>query len=163
MGRNVIDLTGQQFGRLTVIERDPVRTKSKMSKWKCQCDCGNTVSVLSDSLRKGRTKSCGCLSRESAANIYKIDGTQVTKLIPREKLASNNTSGKRGVSWNKQNNVWEAYIKFKGIKYHLGISKDFEKAAQLRDEAEELIYGDFLGWYAETHPEEWKRLDKKHK
>ena len=63
MGR-FIDLTGQVFGRLTVIERDKSVDSDKGAYWICQCECGNIVSVKSYSLRSGATKSCGCLKRK---------------------------------------------------------------------------------------------------
>ena len=63
-----IDLTGQRFGRLTVVERAK-NTKSKKVRWICQCKCGNVVVVLGDSLRTGKSKSCGCLQKEIAAMI----------------------------------------------------------------------------------------------
>ena len=53
------DLTGQRFGRLTVIER--AENKGEEACWKCRCDCNNEVFVRGSSLRKGTTKSCGCL------------------------------------------------------------------------------------------------------
>ena len=56
---SLIDLTGQTFGRLKVLRRDETAPGSRI-KWICQCKCGNTVSVLSSSLRNGKTKSCGC-------------------------------------------------------------------------------------------------------
>lgn len=59
----LIDLTGQRFGMLTVLQRDTTSREGK-ARWICQCDCGNTVSVLSDSLRNGHTKSCGCAQFE---------------------------------------------------------------------------------------------------
>ena len=55
----LIDLTGMTFGKLTVIERDKTVPR-KPTKWICACECGNTVSVLSTSLRSGSTTSCGC-------------------------------------------------------------------------------------------------------
>lgn len=68
MGK-AIDLTGQRFGRLTVIERDfqyPIEhnLKGGHSYWKCKCDCGNTTTVESYNLRKEKTQSCGCLQKE---------------------------------------------------------------------------------------------------
>ena len=66
MGK-LIDLTGQRFGHLTVIERgDDYISPSGIPtpKWKCQCDCGNIVDVESRSLRYGKTKSCGCSKGE---------------------------------------------------------------------------------------------------
>jgi hypothetical protein len=56
------DLTGQRFGRLVVINRD---TSRKGVYWNCQCDCGNTTSVRSNSLTMGKTKSCGCYWSET--------------------------------------------------------------------------------------------------
>lgn len=57
-----IDLTGQQFGYLTVIEREPKSlTKSKGAvMWRCKCSCGKETVVRSRSLRNGDTRSCGC-------------------------------------------------------------------------------------------------------
>ena len=60
----LVDLTGQRFGRLTVIERSEKTTKSCRVYWKCICDCGNETIVLKDNLRGRKTKSCGCLSKE---------------------------------------------------------------------------------------------------
>jgi len=59
-----VDLTGQRFGRLTVIKR--VENNGKKVMWLCRCDCGNETTVFSGCLRAGHTKSCGCL------NIYRI-------------------------------------------------------------------------------------------
>ena len=57
-----IDLTGQKFGRLTVIERAE-NAKDRHSQWLCRCDCGKTLIVRGKSIRSGDTKSCGCYSR----------------------------------------------------------------------------------------------------
>jgi len=57
------DLTGQKFGRLTVIERAE-NIPSGKTWWLCQCKCGNQTIVRSDSLKGGVTKSCGCLHKE---------------------------------------------------------------------------------------------------
>lgn len=65
MGRKLIDLSGQKFGRLLVIEQIPTSSGSGGSKWLCKCDCGNEIIVYGANLRKGFTKSCGCL-RSSA-------------------------------------------------------------------------------------------------
>ena len=57
------DLTGQKFGRLTVIERD-MNDLAKRSKWICRCDCGNICSVYGCHLKSGQTTSCGCYASE---------------------------------------------------------------------------------------------------
>ena len=58
-----IDLTGQKFGRLTVIKK--LDKRGNEWYWQCQCDCGNLHEVRGSSLRSGVTKSCGCLKKES--------------------------------------------------------------------------------------------------
>lgn len=68
------NLTGQKFGRLTVLYELPERKNGKI-QWRCRCDCGNEKDVLSTSLTSGHTQSCGCLQKEktSAANKRNID------------------------------------------------------------------------------------------
>lgn len=56
------DLTGQRFGRLTVIGVDDRNTRK--TYFYCQCDCGNVKSVRSDSLVCGAIRSCGCMKKE---------------------------------------------------------------------------------------------------
>lgn len=64
----LIDLTGQKFGRLTVIERAIwEESDNRCAKWLCQCQCGQTKVVSSVHLRNGNTRSCGCLSKELAS------------------------------------------------------------------------------------------------
>lgn len=61
-GRKPMDVAGQRFGKLTVEKYVP-NTK-KGSYWLCSCDCGNSVVVSLGNLKKGNTKSCGCLSKK---------------------------------------------------------------------------------------------------
>ena len=58
MGK-MIDLSGQRFGKLTVIE-NAGKIDGRHYFWKCQCDCGNIVTIEGSRLRSGNTKSCGC-------------------------------------------------------------------------------------------------------
>lgn len=60
---NKKDLSGQRFGRLTVIE-EAGRSKNKTILWRCSCDCGSETITLSTSLRNGNSRSCGCLQKE---------------------------------------------------------------------------------------------------
>jgi hypothetical protein len=57
------DLTGQRFGRLTVLRRAPDRRRG-VPRWECHCDCGRAVVVQGCHLPNGHTKSCGCRWRE---------------------------------------------------------------------------------------------------
>jgi hypothetical protein len=66
----MLDLTNKKFNRLTVdsfVGRDNFRD----SVWSCVCDCGNIVEVTGGNLKKGNTKSCGCLKKE-VKNEHKI-------------------------------------------------------------------------------------------
>ena len=68
MGK-LIDLTGKTFGRWTVLYRtdDYIEPSgAKRARYHCKCACGNEADVLAGSLRKGQSKSCGCLQREFA-------------------------------------------------------------------------------------------------
>lgn len=58
MGK-MIDITGQIFGKLTVIE-NAGKLDGRRYFWKCQCECGNLIIKPGASLRSGNTKSCGC-------------------------------------------------------------------------------------------------------
>lgn len=62
MGKR-IDLTGQKFGRLTVMEPYGVNSSGNQL-WKCKCDCGNDYITESYHLRKGLTVSCGCYRKD---------------------------------------------------------------------------------------------------
>ena len=85
MGK-LLDLTGQAFNRLTVIERADNNLNGKVM-WNCICICGNYKSVSSHSLYVGKTKSCGCLRKEvTAKNNYSnklknLTGIRFGKLV----------------------------------------------------------------------------------
>jgi hypothetical protein len=58
--KNFINLTGQTFGRLTVVRRQE-NTKEGIAKWECLCECGKYTICRGSRLRSGETKSCGCI------------------------------------------------------------------------------------------------------
>ena len=60
----IIDLIGQRFGRLVVIEKTDKRDSSKRIIWRCRCDCGNIKDVSSKCLVEHDVLSCGCLLKE---------------------------------------------------------------------------------------------------
>ena len=86
MGIKAIDLTGQKFGKLTVVER--ASNVGKHTAWLCRCDCGSDGFVVrSDYLKNGHTQSCGCFkskcSEERLRNIVannKTHGMSKTRL-----------------------------------------------------------------------------------
>ena len=68
--RSLEDLTGKQFGRLTVINRaeDYIdKNGDRRVQWRCLCECGNEKIIRAQILKKGLTKSCGCLKNEKTS------------------------------------------------------------------------------------------------
>lgn len=93
---NPINLVGQHFGRLTVLERfkdTENKYQSHNAHWNCQCDCGEKTIVSSYDLRTGKVKSCGCLRAEQLSKRRSIDltGQQFGKLTVLELLYSTKT------------------------------------------------------------------------
>lgn len=67
----IFDLSGQKFGKLTVIKRSD--RSSKKVVWHCKCDCGNECDVLGEHLKTGHTTSCGCVRIEKMQDILVKD------------------------------------------------------------------------------------------
>ena len=61
------DLSGQVFGWLTAKEYSH-SDKYRTSFWLCECKCGGKITTASSNLKKGCTRSCGCLKRISDQN-----------------------------------------------------------------------------------------------
>ena len=74
----LIDLTGQRFGRLLVLER--ANYNNHGAYWLCKCDCGNEKIISGTSLRKGLTISCGCYAKEKRRKATTKHGFARTKL-----------------------------------------------------------------------------------
>ena len=120
----VIDLSGKTFGRLTVIGRNGSykHKNGSEAKWLCQCSCGNRVTVLSSSLRAGRTQSCGCYMREintSKATKHNLCGTRIYNIY-HNMLAR---------CYNKSNKCYKTYGK-RGITVCNEWLKDFQNFAE---------------------------------
>lgn len=73
----VIDISGQRFGRLTVIAQ--AGTAGKNALWICQCDCGGFKVVPGIRIRFGSVKSCGCIQKEKAAARLRTHGQSGTR------------------------------------------------------------------------------------
>lgn len=108
---SIKDLTGQRFGRLTVIGIKP--TETRKTYWICQCDCGNLKTVRSDSLQCGAVRSCGCLKKEQndinlnqsdakkkfIASGHKVGGTRLYQIW----------QGMRARCYNQHNSSYHRY------------------------------------------------------
>lgn len=68
------DLTGQKFGRLTVIKKVG-SNKYNRTLWLCKCECGNETITNALSLKTGNTKSCGCLQKKHISQLGKASAT----------------------------------------------------------------------------------------
>ena len=73
-----LDLVGEKFGRLTVIER--TENKGSKAAWKCICDCGGFTVAVSHDLISGHTQSCGCFQKEMTSKASKTHGMRFTKI-----------------------------------------------------------------------------------
>lgn len=98
---------GTKFGRLTV-ECQAVHSTKYGVYWKCLCDCGTYVEIISSNLRRGTSRSCGCLASE----IVKI-----------------RNRGSRKNSWEVELNNHIAHSIERGIHSELTI-EEFTKLSQ---------------------------------
>ena len=87
------DLTGQKFNRLTALYPTEERRNNSVV-WHCRCDCGNEKDIDASSLKRGRTKSCGCLKKETdkapKGNVIDICGQTFNHLTVIKRDGSDN-------------------------------------------------------------------------
>lgn len=116
---NVVDLTSKRFGRLVVIERMKNSNDGK-AMWLCRCDCGNKTIVPTCNLNNGHSKSCGCMTAESASKRNRTHGDRHTRLYGiwtnmKTRCTNDNCNRskyylKKGISVCEE---WESYENFK--------------------------------------------------
>jgi len=118
---NALDLTGQRFGDLEVIERAGTNERGQ-ALWMCKCHrCGNLRPFAATILRRGEAVSCGCIRPEQIrrANAVlrtdmSVDGVQIPILT--KKVRSDSGTGIKGVYRRMRNGkeFFEAHISVKG-------------------------------------------------
>ena len=133
-GQNLI---GKRFGKLVVVGF----SDNIQKKWRCQCDCGKIIDSSTQKLVEGRSSSCGCAASERIKGLF-VGGSEPSKF--NSNIWVTNTSGVKGVWWDKSRNLWVAEIMFKRKKYSLGRFANKEDAVLARKNAEEKLWGDFL-------------------
>ena len=151
--RQKLDLTGQRYGKLTVLA--PAENIGDRTAWLCRCDCGRDTVATTRDLRRSRRTSCGCDRPDvdpapggcGRASLTYVDGTCV-EIIRAGTRRSNNTSGVPGVEWRPSKRTWRASICFKGRRRYLGSFHSFEDAVVARRRAEEELFEPFLREYA---------------
>lgn len=127
------DLTGRVFGQLKAVRATARRSNNGDIIWECECGCGKTAFVNSSSLVERNTLSCGHLYTDG-----EDFGTRVVSLD--KKISTANTSGHKGVAWNKSNGKWKAQIGFQGKYIYLGCFSDIQDAIDARKEAEDYYF-----------------------
>lgn len=115
------DITGQTFGRLTVIAYD--HNEKHQSYWKCRCECGKEKVVDGFSLRSGHTKSCGCYQKEvrtqkaikhnyTGTRLYRVYANMMTRATNPNYIETDRYM-KRGIDvCDEWKNTPEAFIKW---------------------------------------------------
>lgn len=137
MGRPSIDLTGQQFHYLTVIERAG-NTADGHAQWKCRCQCGNEILVASNVLRRGHAQSCGCwrklvASQKAKDSYHDLTNKRYGRLIAKEYLGS---TSKGGSLWRCECDCGN--INFITTAHHL-VSGNTQSCGCLRSKGESII------------------------
>lgn len=119
MGKKKNDLTGQRFGKLLVLKEDKkhiMPSGGYVSKWLCQCDCSNVVSVMGCALTRNNkpTRSCGCVSREFVRTLTKPKMNLIGKRFGR--LVVIDTAEDYIISSGKHYAVWKCRCDCGNIK-----------------------------------------------
>lgn len=89
-----LKIEGQKFGRLTALYRVGSKVSASGSKkalWSFECECGNRIEALAQSVSSGHTSSCGCYRIERAKGaVYKnLSGKVFSRLTVKEEVGIN--------------------------------------------------------------------------
>lgn len=134
---------GKTFGELKVLKRANFTGESR---YLCRCSCGKEVEVRGVELLSGKIVSCGHKRMEQKEIKDKlVDGTSLYRMT--EKLSKNNTTGYKGVIYDKKLKKYRASLEFKYKKIHLGSYDTAEEAYQARLAGEEKYFKPILEKY----------------
>ncbi len=141
------DLTGQRFGRFTVLYRSEQDKKGQGVTWHCRCDCGKEVDVPACSLSRGLIRSCGCLNYEEMLRMHDHmhyqDNTCLEMLERSQRNWAENKAGFRGLFLTKKGK-YRAMITFRKTHYMLGYYNTFDAAVQARLYAEQSLHAGYI-------------------
>lgn len=145
------DMTGKRFGMLTVLglsDKTAHRGKRRVRLWECQCDCGAITYKATDILTNKRQSSCPACAAGNASEVARkaagyVGGTQISR-IKDMKPGAANSSGVRGVYFDKKSGKWRARLRFQRKIMDFGSYLNFEDAVAARKAAEKEYFGAFL-------------------
>lgn len=155
---NYIDITGEKYGRLTVVKKVGVKNGSVL--WLCKCDCGNYTEVTSNALRAHGTQSCGCLKKESDKEAIQVlhselvEDTNLKMIRNIDTVRVDSETKHRGVHFAKWANMYRAYIQVNKKMIYLGYYKKIEDAIKARKIAEEKYFHPILEKYGKLESKE---------
>lgn len=156
------NLQGQTFGYLTAIAPTGAKKRRDLV-WRCRCRCGNEIDLAATRLLTGNNLSCGCLRAENLQEINRyIEHTSIRMCLEEKVESTRSSSGYTGVT--RKRDKWEAYIKYKGIRYSLGRYSQLEDAVKARAYGKQLVQEDarkLLEFYEELHKDDSARPTRK--
>ena len=151
MSRTRIEDVGRRYGRLTVLSFCDDGHVMML----CRCDCGNVVRLRSTNVRHGRTKSCGCLRRETSSEIGRNTAPAISRainqrydtnfnIIAHSEPDKRNKTGKKGVWQSPRTGLYHAYISVHNKRHDLGSYSTFDRAAHARDVGEQIYHAPLI-------------------
>ena len=155
--RKIVLKSGDKFNFLTIVEETEKNPKSCQVQYLCLCDCGNETVQTSFNIRHRRVVSCGCYGKVQLGLRTKTHGLTKTRTYriwagmnnrcnnPNNQaydkgLYSTNSSGRTGVSYDKESGKWFAAISKEGVVYRKRFLT-FEEACEYREMLEIEHYG----------------------
>lgn len=123
-----VDITGQTFGKWTVLKRDPNNHK----KWICKCECGTEKSVYGYNLRIGQTQSCGCIN-------YSIGEKHIENILKKNNINFKAQYTEKSLNKKRfdfaiiENNNIKKLIEFDGRQHYDDISGIWNSPESLLD------------------------------
>ncbi len=117
--RQVVERTGQRYGKLVVTGRAP---GSPQSKWFCRCDCGKEIVAFGNNLGRGNTTSCGCSRLTHAMTGTKVYHVwqQMLQRCENPNDAAYKNYGGRGIIVSEEWHSFDAFFRDMGYPPHGG-------------------------------------------
>lgn len=121
-------LLGRRFGNLTVIKR--CDDGDSRNSWYFRCDCGREFNAKGYEVFSGKITDCGC---SNSAPMEEIEEKRLTYPL-KGRMPKENSSGYKGVSFNKAREKWVARVMVGGINHYLGSYDNLTDAINARNE-----------------------------